>query len=87
MTAPLTWQPLWDAMKQHPDRWIDTTEQMYWDMLEAVPPRMMARGAFLVGEADHHNAEGQAVYACFSKIGETYRAKYLTAQQFKREAM
>lgn len=87
MTAPLVWQPLWDAMEANPTAWIPTTEQMYWEMLEVLPPRLMTGSAFLVGEAHHHNAEGQAVYACFSQTGENYRARYMTAQQFKEEAM
>ena len=76
------WAPLWAAMKSSPDAWIDTTESMYWAMLEAVPPVDMAGGAFLVGEADHHNDQGQAVYACFRSRGG-YRARYLTLAQFR----
>lgn len=50
MTAPLEWQPLWDAMDAKPDEWIPTTEAMYYRMLEVVPPRAHSLGAFLVGE-------------------------------------
>ena len=46
----LEWQPLWDAMDARPTEWIETTEQMWWDMLECVPPRAQAGSRFLVGE-------------------------------------
>jgi hypothetical protein len=55
-------------------------------MLEAVPPRAHSNGAFLVGEASHSNAEGRNMYACFRKTGGQFYAKYLTIEQFKREA-
>jgi hypothetical protein len=81
-TRPLEWYELWAAMKEHPAEWITTTGEMYQAMLEAVPPQDMAMGAFLVGEPNHHNAEGEAVYACFTKRGG-YRARYLTQREFR----
>jgi hypothetical protein len=60
--------------------WVPTTEAMYWDMLEAVPPAAMYAGAFLVGEAHHHN--GQPVYAMFRYEGDEYMAKYATLAEF-----
>ena len=82
MNKPLVWQPLWDAMKANPDKWILTTEQMYWDMLEVLPPTKMIGENFLVGEAENHNAAGVAVYSCFSKFGDTFKAKHLTVREF-----
>jgi hypothetical protein len=79
----LEWQPLWDAMEANPSDWIPTTEKMYWDMLECVPPRAMTRQAFLVGEAHSDNAEGCPFYACFRKVSEQYFARHLTLEQFK----
>jgi hypothetical protein len=81
----LEWTPLWDAMEANPTEWIPTTEKMYWQMLEAVPPRAHSNGAFLVGEASHSNAEGRTMYAGFKKTGGQFFAKYLTIDQFKRE--
>jgi hypothetical protein len=81
----LEWQPLWDAMDANPSEWIPTTEKMYWQMLEAVPPRAHSNGAFLVGEASHSNAEGRTMYAGFRKTGGQFYAKYLTIDQFKKE--
>lgn len=80
-TQPLEWQPLWDAMDANPDSWIPTTESMYWEMLEAVPPAAMRRGWFLVGEPLRH-IDGEAVHACFRQIGNQYSARNLTLAQF-----
>jgi hypothetical protein len=79
----LEWQALWDAMEAAPEAWILTTEKMYWEMLECVPPRAQTRRAFLVGEALTDNAEGYPVYACFKKTGDDYHAKNMTLAEFK----
>lgn len=81
----LEWQELWDAMDAKPDAWIPTTESMYWEMLGAVPPEKMIGANFLVGEATRHNSQGEAVYSCFTKCGDTYKAKNLTVAEFMRE--
>jgi hypothetical protein len=81
----LEWAALWDAMEAAPEAWIETTEAMYWDMLEALPPRKMSHNAFLVGEPLRHNEEGQAVYACFVRFGETVKARNLTVKQYQQE--
>ncbi len=86
MSNPLEWAALWAAMEASPDEWIPTTERMYWQMLECVPPRAQSLGAFLVGEAQRHNEEGKAVHACFKQAGQAYSARYLTVEQFRREA-
>lgn len=85
-SAPLEWAALWAAMDARPAQWIETTEDMYWHMLECVPPRAMNGGRFLVGEASHHNGEGQSVYASFMRHEGKFFAKYETAKQFKGEA-
>jgi len=82
---PLEWQALWDAMDTNPDAWIPTTEKMYWEMLEVLPPEKMIGRNFLVGEASHHNSAGEAVYSCFTQHGDTYKAKNLTVAEFMRE--
>lgn len=84
-TTKLEWQALWDAMDTNPDQWIETTESMYWAMLEVLPPRKMIGRNFMVGEPLRHNSEGKAVHACFTKFGDTYKAKNLTLEQFMRE--
>ena len=85
MNKPLEWQALWDAMDANPDDWIPTTEAMYWEMLGAVPPRKMIGRAFLVGEALRDNDEGYPIYSCFTKFGETYKARNMTLKQFMSE--
>lgn len=83
--APLVWKPLWDAMRSSHAAWIPTTEEMYWDMLEALPPLKMGRGAFLMSEPDHTNAGGYEVYACFLRKNDKYFARYMTKQEFTNE--
>jgi hypothetical protein len=83
MRGPVVWNELWDAMKETPSAWIETTEKMYWDMLECLPPKRMESRKFLVGEADHHNEQGEAVFACFKKVGVKFFSRYLTIAQFQ----
>lgn len=85
MNQPLEWQALWDAMDANPSEWIPTTEAMYWEMLGVVPPRKMLGQNFLVGEPVRHNSEGEPVYSCFTKFGDTYKAKNLTLYEFMAE--
>jgi hypothetical protein len=82
MRGPIVWNELWDAMKETPSAWVETTEEMYWEMLEVVPPVRMDNQKFLVGEAHHDNEQGEAVYACFKKSGIRFFARYLTISQF-----
>lgn len=79
----LEWQDLWDAMEASPDAWIDTTENMFWTMLEVLPPRASVYNAFLVGEPLRSNSQGETLYACFSRTGDNFRARNLTVNQFK----
>ena len=90
MSKRLVWDELWAAMRTHyvtnADYWVPTTEDMSDDQLGAVPPEAMSDSAFLVGEPADHNADGEAVYACFWNRGsyETpdYVARYLTLKEF-----
>ena len=79
---PLEWSALWNAMDAAPAEWIPTTPAMHDEMLGAVPPRAMARGAFLVGEPARHDSDGRAVYACFRRIGDSFAARYMTHAEF-----
>ena len=81
----LEWSDLWAAMDAQPEAWIPTTEAMYWHMLEVLPPRKMLGRNFLVGESLRHNSKGEAVHACFTKFGDTYKARNLTLAQFMAE--
>jgi hypothetical protein len=81
--TPLEWQPLWDAMDAAPFEWIETTGEMFWQMLECLPPRAQRRGAFLVGEPKTHNENGQAVHACFNERADgRFFARHMTVAEF-----
>lgn len=82
-TQPLEWQELWDAMDASPGAWIPTTEKMYWQMLEVLPPRAMRGDVFLVGEPLRDNGRGETLYSCFCRTGDNFRARNLTVKQFK----
>jgi len=83
----LEWEELWQAMEAAPEAWIETTEEMYWRMLEVLPPMKMTQNAFLVGEPLRSNGQGESVYSCFLRFGDTYKAKNLTIKQFVKEVM
>lgn len=83
-SAPLEWDALWTTMKAEPDAWQPTTLNMYDEMLGAVPPQDMAQGAFLVGEPERHNSQGEAVYACFKTARNKYEARYMTQTEFNQ---
>jgi len=85
-TTPLEWDDLWAAMDAQPAEWIETTEAMYWQMLEVVPPRLQSPSRFLVGEALRHDSEGNAVHSCFWERSDgRYFAQNQTVQQFRSE--
>jgi hypothetical protein len=81
-TKTLEWSELWTAMDAKPQSWIATTKDMFWQMLEAVPPRADTGSRFLVGEPQRHNEQGKAVYACFREVAGHFYARYLTMDQF-----
>lgn len=79
--TPLTWQPLWDAMEANPEKWVLTTENMFFDMLQVLPPRKMLGAIFLVGEPLKH-VNGEAVHACFTRKDGAHWAKNMTVREF-----
>ena len=80
---PLEWSDLWSAMRAAPERWILTTETMFYERLCMLPPAAQSGAGFLVGEANRHNAEGLAVYAAFVEVDGKHYARYLTHNEFK----
>ena len=70
-------------MGSEPTTWHETTEKMYWDMLECVPPHRMTGRMFLVGECDHANSLGEDVYAAFRKYDGGWQARYMTVAEFE----
>lgn len=88
--APLEWQPLWDAMMSHYDAgssdWTLTTESMFDEMLNVLPPIEMGNGAFLMCEANHHNSDGWPVYAAFRvRSGNMFEARYMTQKEYREQ--
>ena len=85
--GPLEWAPLWDAMEARPDEWIETTDGMYIEMLECLPPRAYRSDGFLAGEPHHDDpTTGEPLFAAFirSPFGRIF-ARYRTVAQFKGE--
>jgi len=91
---PVEWDQLWEAMRLTQHSWIPTTENMYYEMLEVLPPEAMGNGGFLVGEPNHHNNDNEPVYACFMRSKgfefggtnyvDTFKAQYLTVSEFNK---
>jgi hypothetical protein len=79
--GPKVWQSLWNEMKKQPFQWVETTEEMYFEMLGCVPPIRHKGTFFMVGEPTRHNAKGEALYAAFNKTNGRFYAKYLTLSE------
>lgn len=84
--GPREWAELWSTMDANPEAWVETTEEMYWEMLGCLPPRKMSANAFLVGEPLRHDERG-AVHACFVRVGGVYWAKNLNVCDFAEVAL
>ena len=50
--------------------WVETTERVFWDQLECVPPKAMKGDAFMVGECHSNNC-----YAVFIEVDERFFGK------------
>jgi len=82
LNEPLEWEDLWATMKTKPYPWVETTENMYNQMLDVLPPAAMGENAFLVGEPYTHNEKNEPVFACFVHSGKHYQARYMTLNEF-----
>lgn len=47
-------------------------EEIYWDMLEALPPIYSRRNTFQVGEAHSHDRNGRPLYGTFTHHGDLF---------------
>lgn len=68
--------------------WQASTEERYDNMLECLPPEMMLRGGFLVGEpSDHDAGTGQPRFEAFRVYGGAYLqgSRPMTRAEFKKE--
>jgi hypothetical protein len=79
----------WKGKQQRtPITWSETTEEIYMEMLGALPPALWLTNGFLVGEpADHESDTGRARYDGFKqKDGKFYAAsRPMTRAEFKKE--
>jgi hypothetical protein len=69
-----------------PIEWQPTTKERYWEMLEVLPPAIMLRGGFLVGEPwDHHAINGKPRFQAYiARYGEFFVAsRPMTIAEFK----
>lgn len=84
-SSPVNWQPLWDVMRlfESHETWVPTTEEMYTEMLNVLPPAATGRSCFLVGEPSHTGRNGETMYACFVARQGQYLARYMTLQEFR----
>lgn len=77
---PLEWRDLWDELNRKnvsgDDSWTLTTEDMYYEMLNSVPPRDYFTGGFAAGEPVRHSRNG-ALYHAFKVEGNKYYAKLM----------
>ena len=89
---PLEWSALWNAVEvennaalaeNREPRLIPTTETMFHEMLNVVPPAAMSSGQFLVGETVYHDANGADVYRAFFQYGKRYGSRLATLREFR----
>lgn len=71
----------WTRWNKHPllkGQKVEISENIYYDLLNCVPPRRSRSNYFEVGEAEHHDEKGKAVHrACWIESG-----KYFTGYPF-----
>lgn len=70
--------------------WTETTKEVYWEMLEVLPPAAMGNGGFLVGEPwDHHAKTGQPQFAAYREKGDKYWTanRPITRKEFAAEML
>lgn len=46
--------------------------EIYWDMLEGVPPVYSSRNTFQVGEPHSHDSNGRPLYGTFTHQGDLF---------------
>lgn len=62
----------------------EISEDLYYEMLEVLPPAFMDKKGFQVGEVHDYTAEGLPRYASYThKDGKYYYRGNLTTPQFK----
>jgi hypothetical protein len=80
------WSKSVAADQDAPVTWGETTEDRYYEMLEALPPAYMGNLGFLVGEPwDHHVITGQPRFAAYRCIKGKFleSSRPMTIKEFK----
>lgn len=60
------------------DKTVEVSENVYYQMLECLPPRNWRGHYFEVGEPNHHNSKGQPVHRAFWMDNGKYFTGYPT---------
>ena len=85
--SPFEYSALFQIMDAHPRQWVPTTEKMYYDMLEVLPPvKSRSDGGwtgFLMGEPVNHDAWGDAIYSAYICVDGKFYAQNMTVKEFK----
>lgn len=74
------------AKENTPVKWVRISQARYDDLFECLPPRAVARSAFMVGEpTDHYGNGGSARFqACKEQRGRYYASsRPLTVAEFR----
>ena len=89
-TMPKAGKDLWDAMRAAYEagngQWVETTERVYDEQLNVLPPRAWIGPSFAVGEEYCHNEYGLAVWPTFTHRDGRYFGRYATLTDFRADA-
>lgn len=84
---PFEGSALFQIMDVHPRQWVPTTENMYYDMLGALPPVAYGNAenwtGFLMGEPVTHDARGDAIYSAYIRVDDNFYVQNMTVKEFK----
>jgi hypothetical protein len=79
----------WKGVQQRtPITWSETTEEIFDNMLNVLPPEIMLTNGFLVGEPYDHEADtGKPRFDGFKRIGDKFysSSRPMTKDEFKKE--
>ena len=84
---PFEYSALFQIMDAHPRQWVPTTENMYYDMLGALPPVAYGNAenwtGFLMGEPVTQDTHGDAIYGAYICVDGKFYAQNMTVKDFK----
>jgi hypothetical protein len=63
--------------------WRETTESVYQEMLNILPPAYLEADLFMMGEPYSHNASGEAIFSIFKACGDRYFALHGTRRHIR----